>query len=260
MKTMNSPIPWLGGKRLLRNAIIERFPKEYDGYAECFAGGLWVLFGLPFDPKRWEGVNDINSDLINFYEVVKLCKDELLLELQYDLFARELFLKYKQELAESSALSNIQRAKRFYYVLKASFGAQSKHFGVSKSDPPRLNPNTVEETISNASKRLSRVLFEKLPWQEFIDRYDKKKRLWFLDPPYDVKGSRGYVQQLTKEDYMDLKDRLKHLQGYFIMSINDSEFMRKLFSEFVIEEVNTTYTVMKSNPQPTKELLIRNYS
>jgi len=259
MKQLNSPIPWLGGKRLLRKTIIERFPKEYDGYAECFAGGLWVLFALPPDNKRWEAVNDINSELINFYEVVSLCKEELLLELQYDLFARELFIKYKKELEESNTLSNIQRAKRFYYVLKASFGAQSKHFGVSKSDPPRLNFNTVEETISNASKRLNRVIFEKLPWQEFINRYDRKKRMWYFDPPYDVKGSKGYVQQFSKGDYIDFKDRLKHLQGHFILSINDSPFMRELFSEFIIEEVSTTYTVMKSNPQPSKELLIKNF-
>ena len=42
----NSPIPRVGGKKLLRKAICERFPDEhrFDRYVEVFGGGGWVLF------------------------------------------------------------------------------------------------------------------------------------------------------------------------------------------------------------------------
>ena len=40
---MNSFIAWIGGKRLLRKAIIERFPEEgFDRYIEVFGGAGWV--------------------------------------------------------------------------------------------------------------------------------------------------------------------------------------------------------------------------
>ena len=43
---MNSFIAWIGGKRLLRKAIIERFPEEgFDRYIEVFGGAGWGRFG-----------------------------------------------------------------------------------------------------------------------------------------------------------------------------------------------------------------------
>ena len=41
----NSPISRIGGKRLLRKAICERFPAadRFDRYIEVFGGAAWVL-------------------------------------------------------------------------------------------------------------------------------------------------------------------------------------------------------------------------
>ena len=42
---MESCIGWIGGKRLLRKAILERFPTDEVGrYIEVFGGAGWVLF------------------------------------------------------------------------------------------------------------------------------------------------------------------------------------------------------------------------
>ncbi|MGP1412208.1 MAG: DNA adenine methylase [Peptoanaerobacter stomatis] len=43
---MDSFLSWIGGKKLLRNKIINEFPdsKEYDKYVEVFGGAGWVLF------------------------------------------------------------------------------------------------------------------------------------------------------------------------------------------------------------------------
>lgn len=35
---MNSFIPWIGGKRLLRNQIVDKFPAEFERYVEVFGG------------------------------------------------------------------------------------------------------------------------------------------------------------------------------------------------------------------------------
>ena len=35
---MNSFIPWIGGKKLLRDQIIARFPAEIGRYIEVFGG------------------------------------------------------------------------------------------------------------------------------------------------------------------------------------------------------------------------------
>ena len=56
---MNSFIPWIGGKKLLRKEIIKRFPKEdFTKYVEVFGGAGWVLFavGLILDMFGWDHV------------------------------------------------------------------------------------------------------------------------------------------------------------------------------------------------------------
>lgn len=67
---MNSFISWIGGKKLLRNKIIEYFPKEFDRYIEVFGGAGWLMF---YKDKHagLEIFNDYNNELINLYRCVK---------------------------------------------------------------------------------------------------------------------------------------------------------------------------------------------
>lgn len=45
---MESLIGWIGGKRMLRKAILERFPTDEVGrYIEVFGGAAWVLYPFP---------------------------------------------------------------------------------------------------------------------------------------------------------------------------------------------------------------------
>ena len=66
---MNSVIGWVGGKRLLRKAILPLIPK-HDTYCEPFAGAAWILFAKSRDHKEWQAtkgqkyreiLNDINA-------------------------------------------------------------------------------------------------------------------------------------------------------------------------------------------------------
>ena len=66
---INSMIPWIGGKRLMREFLIARFPPYYDKYVEVFGGAGWVLFAKK--PERFEVYNDANSNLTNMFHVVK---------------------------------------------------------------------------------------------------------------------------------------------------------------------------------------------
>ena len=86
---MNSFIAWIGGKKLLRKAIMERFPEDgYTRYIEVFGGAGWVLFGK--EPgKKLEVFNDVNSDLINLYRCIKYHREALQKELEWLGISRE---------------------------------------------------------------------------------------------------------------------------------------------------------------------------
>lgn len=61
-------LKWAGGKRQLLPKLIEYMPDVYNRYYEPFLGGGALLFAL--QPKE-AFVNDLNSELINMYTVVK---------------------------------------------------------------------------------------------------------------------------------------------------------------------------------------------
>lgn len=60
---MNSFIAWVGGKKLLRNEIVSRFPEGIDKYVEVFGGAGWVLFHKDRHAKK-EVYNDIMKNII----------------------------------------------------------------------------------------------------------------------------------------------------------------------------------------------------
>ena len=51
---MNSFIGWIGGKRALRNEILQRMPADIGRYIEVFGGAGWVLFGREPSSKVME--------------------------------------------------------------------------------------------------------------------------------------------------------------------------------------------------------------
>jgi DNA adenine methylase len=255
IKKMNSPISWPGGKRLLANRIVEMFP-EHTCYASAFAGALWDLFKKQL--SECEVVNDINHDLINFYKVIKEKPYQFLLEMQWDLISRKAHFDYNADLKKDD-LTDVERAKRFFYVLKTSFGSQGRTYGYVKTDHPKLNLVNIEEIIIATHNRLKRVNIECLDWREFIPKYDSLKTLFYLDPPYHCETSkRVYVQAFTDEDFKAFRDCLKGVKGMFLLSLNDDEFIRELFRDFTIEEVETLYT-LSGSPKKAKEILIKNY-
>ena len=72
-------VKWVGGKRQLMNEIMPLLPKRITSYCEPFLGGGAVLFSL--QPAN-AIVNDINSDLIAVYEVIRDDVELLISELQ----------------------------------------------------------------------------------------------------------------------------------------------------------------------------------
>lgn len=55
-----------------------------------------------------------------------------------------------------------------------------------------------------------------------------------------------------------MADILKNIKGRFMLSINDTPFIRETFKSFKIGEVKTRYTIEKNNDKVVTELIIAN--
>lgn len=78
---MNSFIGWIGGKRALRNEILQRMPADIGRYIEVFGGAGWVLFGREPSSKVMEVFNDYDAELVNIYRCIKYHPDALRMNL-----------------------------------------------------------------------------------------------------------------------------------------------------------------------------------
>ena len=236
---MSKPIlPWMGGKRRLAKQILPLF-KPHTAYVEPFCGGAALFFMK--EPAKVEVINDVNGELVNLYRVVKHHLDEFLRQFRWALVSRQEYLW--QQKANPEALTDIQRAARFFYLQKLAFGAKvvGQSFGTAATAPPRLNLLRLEEDLSDAHLRLSRTTIEKLEWQECIRRYDRPSTLFYLDPPYW--GTAGYGVGFGLEQYEQMARIALEAKGQVVISVNDIPEMRKIFEGLKIQTVSIKYTV-----------------
>lgn len=249
-------IPWIGGKRRLVAEILPWF-EPHTCYVEPFAGAAALLFNKV--PSKVEVLNDVNTDLVNLYRVVRHHLDEFVRQFRWALTSRKLF-----EWAQASppeTLTDIQRAARFFYLQKLAFGAkvEGQTFGVATTSTQALNLLRIEEDLSAAHLRLSRVVVEHMDWAACIERYDRPHTLFYCDPPYW--GTEGYGVGFGLDQYGRMADLLRSIKGKAIVSVNDIPEMREAFAGLTMRRLAIKYSVGggKKSRAEKGELLIRNW-
>lgn len=254
---MNSFIGWIGGKRQLRKEILARFPTDTPTrYIEVFGGAGWVLFGKEKTSKQMEVFNDVNGDLINLFRCVKYHREELQRELQWLLQSRELFFDFLAQL-NAPGLTDIQRAARYFYIIKYSFGCDRRTFKTTTGHIAKAT-----EYLAMVQERLEGVVLENLDFEHIIKTYDRPTALFYLDPPY-MAAEHYYSHPFSMEDHQRLRGVLGQLKGRFILSYNSNPLVLQLYdgSGFHIEQLSRTETLSGAgkNKHPYNEVIIRNF-
>ena len=248
---MNSFISWIGGKKLLRRQILEQFPDPgtFARYIEVFGGPAWILFAKEKHAKL-EVYNDINSNLVNLFRVVKYHPEALQKELNWILMSREQFFDSIQPM---KGLTDIQKAARFWIAIKESFGTSLDSFGLVPKDIPKA-----VEFLMEASDRLKRVVIEHLDFEHLIKTYDRESALFYCDPPY-YEAEKYYPDRFQPEDHIRLHNALNQIKGKFILSYNDCPEIRELYKGYCMIEVDRTDNLPKVQGRRYRELIIKNY-
>lgn len=100
---------------------------------------------------------------------------------------------------------------------------------------------------------------ENLPYQRVLERFDRPATFFYLDPPY-FNCEEDYGKGIfSREDFTRLAEILGGIQGKFILSINDTADVRKIFKGFRMLKVQTSYTAGGDHRKEVGELLFMNY-
>ena len=211
-----------------------------------------------------EVYNDYNSNLTNLFFCVKhrtweflRCLGFLPLNSRDEFFAiqrfldkgeyDDSFLKMELELAqhnlpeaefedmellikEKTAPSDIRKAVAFYKILRYSYGNEGRAFACQPCDIRKFF-----FLISQASRRLASTVIENQDFETLIRHYDRPGAFFYCDPPYF--GAECYAVEFPKEDHYRLKKVLEQIQGKWMLSYNDCNFIRNLYQNYYITPV-----------------------
>lgn len=250
---MNSFITWLGGKYSLRNQILKEFPIKVSSYVEVFGGAAWVLFAREKSPGV-EVYNDVNHNLVSLFRCIKYHPKALQEELQWCLISREEFQQAKLDF-NNPALTDIQRAARFFLLIKCSYGANRRSFSGR-----RVSLKSVVDDLELFSERLKSTVIEQLDFEKLIHLYDRTETLFYADPPY-YGVQDYYASQFQESDHLRLRNTLENVKGKFILTYNDCSFIREMYRDFQIIPIERQNNITSSSTQERyREIIIKNYA
>lgn len=233
-----------GGKTRMLKHILPLLP-SHKTYVEPFAGGLAVLLAKPRVTN--EIVNDLNSELANFYRYVRFHLDALLGEMEQHLSSRENF----NLMRVNPGYTDLQRAVRWFLLKVDSFGGGSESFGRGTGSYHGFDRERHAARIRLVSERLNRVTIESKDWQEVVEFYDSPETLFFFDPPYVSCQNNGAYDAFPEFEMERVRQTLDRIQGKWILTCDDSEQCRRIFkgcrfSSHEIEYTNSNLRTYKT--------------
>ncbi len=247
---------YLGGKRNLARRLVERIEAiPHDGYAEPFVGMGGVFLRRASAPRS-ETINDISGDVATFFRILQRHYTHFMEMLRFQVASRREFERLIA--TDPATLTDLERAARFLYLQRLAFGGKvsGRTFGVSTTQAARFNVTKLAPVLEAIHERLAGVVIEQLPWQRFIDRYDRPGMLFYCDPPYWGSEEDYGPGTFAVGEFVELVDRLRRLKGTFLLSINDRPEVRAVLEGLSIEDVSVTYSVSRSSRGGFGELIV----
>jgi DNA adenine methylase len=252
----NIPPPFCrqGNKYPMREEIIRLIPKNHKVYVEPFVGSGAIFYNKP--PAEETILNDLDEDT---YQQHRLLKNAPIAARSYPTGLdtipdiKQFYGKTPKTAAEKLIHAKIESCNGFSgSPVKASYGIYRK------ADPVKILKHI--RHYKELLNRNTRILNE--DYGEVVRTYDSADTFFFFDPPYEnTRSIYGYGEH-KGFDFDRLLAVLKGIRGRFLMTINDSPRMRKLFGEFTVvpTKVYARWSRKTKRANARKELIVLNYS
>lgn len=267
-------VKWAGGKRQILPEILQSIPHKFNKYFEPFVGGGALFFELR--PKE-AVINDLNSELINLYKVIKNNPKELIDELKLYQNTSDYFYKIREldRNPNFDKLSEIKKASRILYLNKTCYNGLFRVNSQGQFNVPFGNykqPNIINDIVIMAVSNYlnsANLLMLSGDFEESLKKA-KKNDFVYLDPPYDpvseISSFTGYtLNGFGKDEQKRLKnvcDRLNEKGVKFLLSNSYTDFINELYKkEYNINIISASRSINSIGDKRGKisEVLIRNY-
>ena len=248
---------WSGGKRRELEHVREHAPDEFGRFYEPFVGGGAVLFDLQHHTNV---VNDINTDVINFYRTVKNHGQTFIEDLngvaeEY----KSLILKHEPKNREDFAplaeiyyhwrdgdhSADYDLAKRFYVLRCLAFGGMLRYNKSGKFNVPYGYYKTFKKISWNEDYEniFKNTVFRNQHWLSSLEDV-REDDFVFLDPPYTRKFTKYDPEKdFGPEHHVELANWFSEKHAKSMIILNKDEFTEGLYGDFIKKEYVFSYSV-----------------
>ena len=272
-KFIKSPLRYPGGKSRAISFLKDFIPRDFIEYREPFFGGGSVGIYLTQQALRSQTsqkkffANDLNYELFCFWEILKTQNKALINAIHN---TKEQF-KDGRELYENilhrrnENLSPMQRAIDFFILNRITFSGVVDSGGYSqKAFEARFTQSSIER-LKNMDTILQHFIFSCEDYESLLQKEGEGVFI-FLDPPYfsasksKLYGKKGILHSAF--NHQRLCEKLKNTKHQFLLTYDDSEFIRELYKDFYLQEWSLQYGMnnfKQERASKGKELLISNF-
>jgi len=227
---------WYGGKFSHLDFILPNLPEDAIHFCDVFGGSASIIINRK--PALVETYNDIDSELVNFFETLRNQEPELIKAISLTPFSREELI---QACSPEQNLTKLERARRFYVRARqtrtglaqtSSEGRWAHCVLTSRAGMAGAVSRWLGaiEGLPEIVQRLQRIQIENSPALDIIERYDTSDTLFYLDPPY-VHDSRtdikAYGYEMNDMEHFELASILSQIKGRAVIS----GYRTKLYDE-----------------------------
>ncbi|MDR1484394.1 MAG: DNA adenine methylase, partial [Planctomycetaceae bacterium] len=242
---IKSPLRYPGGKSRAVELIVSHLP-EFDEFREPFLGGgsVFVHVKQKYPNKIFWG-NDLYLELFKFWEYAQKDVETLIAKI-YEwrknfTAGKELFRFLNQNIAK---FNDLEKATAFFIYNRITFSGTSLSGGFSEGAFQKRFTESSIQRLKPFADVIQNTKITNYDYKELINK-DGKNVLLFLDPPYysatksALYGKNGNLHKTF--NHQEFADTMKSCPHRWLITYDDSDYIRNLFSFANIISWNLTY-------------------
>jgi DNA adenine methylase len=158
----------------------------------------------------------------------------------------------------------VERAVRFWYVVRSAFGAHPGKGWAFATRQPRNSGLVLQNALTKIRMihdRLKTVEIDHLDFRRCVRNRDAPSTFLYLDPPY-LETCQYRAGEFTLEDHRELAGILREAKSKWLMTVGVHPKVRELYRDFSQTSVTSPMAVKKvigGKRGLLRHLLIRNY-
>jgi DNA adenine methylase len=172
--------------------------------------------------------NDINNMLTTIYRYVKEHPVQLATLLSLLPYSRAYYRIIRDLVKTNHDLGSLTAATLFFYLYNTSFYGNITRKGFAYAADPGKNEAKAYRSrvwsIVKYAETWKDVTIENLDFRHVIKKYDSKRTVFYLDPPYPDRAEEYYGTPFTIDDLHEMAQILTEIKGRFLLKVDKKTY------------------------------------